>query len=182
MSNENIKIALNERKLCLYQGDVLFKPYPVAIGKPATPTPAGEFAVFEKIINPGGILGSRWMGFHIVKDGKYGIHGTLSPELIGRAVSNGCVRMYNHDVEEVFAMVSLGTKVTIVPSLAVPVPQPTGIPGPTLPPVGKAYTVKTGDSLWKIAKQFGVVLSLFISINNLTEPYTIYPGQKLLIP
>jgi len=178
LSNENIKITLNERRLYLRQGDILFKSYPVAVGKPATPTPVGEFAIFEKIINPGGILGSRWMGFHVVEDGKYGIHGTISPELIGQAVSKGCVRMYNHDVEEVFSMVSLGTKVTIIPFLPVPVPQPTGIPGPG----GKTYTVKPGDSLWKIAKQLGIDLYQLSSLNNLTEPYTIYPGQTLLIP
>lgn len=176
MSNENIKIALKERRLYLFKGQILYKYYPIAIGKPVTPTPIGEFAIYEKVINPGGILGSRWMGFYLVQDGKYGIHGTIRPELIGQQVSLGCVRMFDADIEEVFPRVSLGTKVTITTSLAVPFPGTTTIPG------GKTYTVIAGDSLWKISRQLGVDLAQLIAINNLTEPYTIYPGQTLLLP
>ena len=43
----------------------------------------------------------------------YGIHGTNAPWTIGYAVSNGCVRMHEEDVEELFEMVRVGTPVTI---------------------------------------------------------------------
>lgn len=43
------------------------------------------------------------------------IHGTTSEGLIGRPASNGCVRMYNKDVIELFGLVNEGTPVLIVP-------------------------------------------------------------------
>ena len=63
------------------------------------------------------MLGTRWMEFKKLKGGgMYGIHGTNEPHLIGLAVSHGCVRMRNRDVEELFELVPPGTKVTIRPS------------------------------------------------------------------
>ena len=43
----------------------------------------------------------------------YGIHGTTEPESIGKAQSNGCIRMLNKDVEELFGLVTIGTPVII---------------------------------------------------------------------
>ena len=34
---------------------------------------------------------------------RYGIHGTIEPESVGRNVSMGCIRMYNEDVEQLFS-------------------------------------------------------------------------------
>jgi L,D-transpeptidase ErfK/SrfK len=44
----------------------------------------------------------------------YAIHGSNKPWAVGRRISSGCVRMYNDDVEELFDVVSVGTKVTVV--------------------------------------------------------------------
>lgn len=43
------------------------------------------------------------------------------------------------------------------------------------------YYVKTGDTLWKIAKKFNNTVENIKEVNNLSED-TIYPGQRLLIP
>ena len=43
------------------------------------------------------------------------------------------------------------------------------------------YTVKSGDSLWKIANLYGVSVNDLKSINNLSGT-TLSIGQKLLIP
>ena len=43
------------------------------------------------------------------------------------------------------------------------------------------YTVKRGDSLWKIANDYNVSVSDLISFNNLSNP-TLTIGQTLLIP
>ncbi|HOA41405.1 MAG: LysM peptidoglycan-binding domain-containing protein [Halanaerobiales bacterium] len=44
------------------------------------------------------------------------------------------------------------------------------------------YTVKTGDLLWKIARDYKVEIRDIISLNKMEAPYYIYIGQILLIP
>lgn len=43
----------------------------------------------------------------------YRIHGTDAPWLIGKAVSHGCIRMYNEDVLDLYPRVPVGTRVTV---------------------------------------------------------------------
>jgi lipoprotein-anchoring transpeptidase ErfK/SrfK len=105
-----ILIVKSRRSLTLLSGNSPVRTYPVALGKPATPTPLGNFAIATKIPQPGGVLGSRWMGLNF---DAYGIHGTNRPWLIGQLVSNGCIRMHNAHVEELFTLVRLGTPVLI---------------------------------------------------------------------
>jgi L,D-transpeptidase ErfK/SrfK len=124
MAATAIVINLPSRTLELYSQGSLVKVYRVAIGKPSTPTPLGEFSVFEKEVDPwwfpprtgeavpsgpANPLGYRWMGFSPL----YGIHGTNAPWAIGQAVSNGCVRMFEEDVEELFDVVPYGTPVRV---------------------------------------------------------------------
>lgn len=45
---------------------------------------------------------------------QYLIHGTNKPWGVGRRVSSGCVRMYPEDVETLFDLVDVGTKVTVI--------------------------------------------------------------------
>lgn len=111
-SQKNIRIYVNERKLHLEDGQRTTRIYPIAVGKPATPTPLGVYNILTKIVNPGGVLGTRWLGLNI-PNGPYGIHGTFKPDSIGKAISNGCIRLYNHDVEELFSLVRIGTTVII---------------------------------------------------------------------
>lgn len=106
----NILIAKGDRELTLFDGNTPLRHYPVAIGKPSTPTPEGNFAIATKIPNPGGMLGTRWMGLNF---GSYGIHGTNAPWAIGQMVSHGCIRMHNPNAEELFSLVNVGTPVFI---------------------------------------------------------------------
>ena len=46
--------------------------------------------------------------------GTYLIHGTNNPIAVGLAVTHGCIRMYPEDIEALYAMVKVGTKVRIV--------------------------------------------------------------------
>jgi membrane-bound lytic murein transglycosylase D len=43
------------------------------------------------------------------------------------------------------------------------------------------YTVKSGDSPFKIAQRFGMDLNVLLSLNGLTRRSTIHPGQKLRV-
>src|SRR5690606_20692559 len=109
--------------LTLFRDGEVFKQYPVAVGKPATPTPPGEWRVTNKSTNWGGGFGTRWNGLN-VPWGIYGIHGTNQPHAIGRHVSGGCIRMFNRDVEELYDIIPIGTPVTIYGPLPSVAPRP----------------------------------------------------------
>ncbi|KOA20815.1 putative L,D-transpeptidase YkuD [Clostridium homopropionicum DSM 5847] len=107
----SITINVAARQLTLFKDGKVFKSYPVAVGKPSTPTPRGNFTIINKAVNPGGPFGARWLG--LSKKG-YGIHGTNNPSSIGKAVSNGCIRLHNPNVIELYNLVPIGTPVRIV--------------------------------------------------------------------
>jgi len=119
----SIQIDKSKNVLVLYSGDEVVKKYSVATGKKNC-TPVGEFKITDKLVHPtwfktGAILppgspenalGTRWMGFD---KPSYGIHGTIEPKSIGTQASEGCIRMLNEEVEEIYSIVPTGTKVTI---------------------------------------------------------------------
>ena len=109
----SITVNVAARRLTLFKDGKLFKTYPIAVGKPSTPTPKGNFRVINKAHNPGGPFGARWLGLN-APNGDYGIHGTNNPSSIGKAVSNGCVRTYNNNIIELYNLVPVGTPVKIV--------------------------------------------------------------------
>jgi len=106
----NILITTSSRQLTLFNGNTPLHQYPVGVGKLATPTPLGNYAIALKVMNPGGVLGTRWLGLNY---DSYGIHGTNRPWLIGTMVSNGCIRMHNQNVEQIYPLVKVGTPVYI---------------------------------------------------------------------
>jgi lipoprotein-anchoring transpeptidase ErfK/SrfK len=109
-----IIIDLDSHRLALISGSMMIRSYPVGIGAPKTPTPEGEFEITEKVKNPNGRsdgdFGSRGM---TLSDTLYAIHGTNKPSSIEKDESLGCIRMLKEDVEELFDMVTFGTKVSI---------------------------------------------------------------------
>ncbi|KIL37259.1 hypothetical protein SD71_00650 [Cohnella kolymensis] len=112
MPKYGIIVDLSERKLHLLDGANVVNTYPVAIGKMLTRTPTGHYTIMNKQPNPGGPFGAYWMG---LSKPHYGIHGTNNPSSIGRAVSHGCIRMYNEDVVQLANTVPIHTPVTIRP-------------------------------------------------------------------
>lgn len=179
-----IRINLRERQLYLYQGGNLHNTYRVAIGKPSTPSPVGNWVIKNKAILAGGtVYGTRWMGLNI---DNYGIHGNNNPSAIGNAVSLGCIRMYNNDVEHIFSFLPVGTEVTIEAGTS-----GSGYPLPPYTPVqptnpgnsrNKIYVIKAGDTLWSIARQHGVSLDDMIKANPQIDPNLIFPGHIINIP
>lgn len=110
------------------------KHYKVGLGENYS-TPKGKWIVKNKIPNPtyypprGGQiiaaddpenpLGERWIGLEGVEGGavgaeRYGIHGTIQPESVGRNMSLGCIRMYNEDVEFLFDLLVEGKSVVVI--------------------------------------------------------------------
>lgn len=47
------------------------------------------------------------------RDTLYRIHGTNDPSSIGRSVSSGCVRLFNHDIIDLHRRVPTGTRVVV---------------------------------------------------------------------
>jgi lipoprotein-anchoring transpeptidase ErfK/SrfK len=119
-------------ELKLWEDLKLSKTYTVAIGAAGFDTPAGEYAIQNKAVDPawsvpnsdwagdlagtvvpGGVpenpLKARWMG---IFDGA-GIHGTDATGSLGTAASHGCVRMAIPDVIELYDQVPVGTPIYI---------------------------------------------------------------------
>ncbi len=86
-------------------------------------TPDGDMTVQNKVINPtyygpgqvigpddpANPLGGRWIDL----GNRIGIHGTNDPGSIGRAESRGCIRLSPGDINDVFDILSVGSRVTI---------------------------------------------------------------------
>jgi lipoprotein-anchoring transpeptidase ErfK/SrfK len=60
---------------------------------------------------PGNPLGARAM---YLGNTVYRIHGTNAPDTIGKRVSSGCIRLTNDDVIDLYAHVTIGTKVVVL--------------------------------------------------------------------
>ena len=119
-------------ELKLWENLELAKTYTVAIGAAGFDTPAGEYSIQNKAVDPtwnvpdsdwaGDLAGTtvpggspenplkaRWMG---IFDGA-GIHGTDDTASLGSAASHGCVRMAVPDVIELYDQVPVGTPIYI---------------------------------------------------------------------
>ena len=125
----NLVLNLGDRRLMVYQGNMLINSYPVAVGREGWQTPTGEFSVLQKQVNPAwehpftgqvvppgpaNPLGTRWIGFWTDGTNHIGFHGTPDESLIGSAVSHGCVRMRNEDVIALYEQVEMGTPIRVV--------------------------------------------------------------------
>lgn len=108
-----VVVKVPGRVLEVYHDGKLFKCYRIAVGKPGTPSPIGEWKIAYKSYSPEEKYGTRWMGLD-VPWGSYGIHGTNMPWSIGCFASHGCIRMRNRDVEELYEWIPLGTPVKVI--------------------------------------------------------------------
>ena len=122
-------VDLSARWTLYMIGDEVAGSWPVGIGKPGDETPVGEYVTKDKIPEPPWMkvgqepipygdprnpLGTRWIGWW--QDGfktSYGFHGTAEPESVGRASSDGCVRLRNEDVEVLFEILPEGAAVLV---------------------------------------------------------------------
>ncbi|MED2765451.1 L,D-transpeptidase [Bacillus thuringiensis] len=105
-----IDVSKSKHKLALYDGSILIKTYPIAVGKMLTPTPSGKYKIINKDEHPPDVYGPIWMG---LSKPTYGVHGTNDSASIGRNMSHGCIRMYNEDILELSSRVPLDTPINI---------------------------------------------------------------------
>jgi hypothetical protein len=95
---------------------------PVGVGKPESPTPAGEFYARNRLSgfdDPfyGPIAFGTSARSAVLTDwpdgGFVGIHGTNEPSLIPGRISHGCIRLRNADILRLSRLMPVGTPVTI---------------------------------------------------------------------
>lgn len=123
-----VLVDLSDRRVYVSRYDEVIASYPIAIGKKGWETPTGNFKVIHKEHHPiwrhpitgaifdGGTnspLGDRWIGFWSDGRNEIGFHGTPDVDLVGAAVSHGCLRMRNSDVRMLYSQVSLNTPVSV---------------------------------------------------------------------
>lgn len=134
---EKIEIVKSEHLLrVLGKGGEVIATYPASIGSDEKPAPTGSHSVravarnptytynpdyafkgvkanekFEIKPGPNNPVGSTWIDLSV---DTFGIHGTPEPEKVGKAYSNGCVRLTNWDAEELAGMVKKGTPVVFM--------------------------------------------------------------------
>ncbi len=112
--------------LTLWDGPRPAEIFEVGIGQGATPTPVGLFYLVSLLEPPveGSVYGKYAYGLsaysEAISDEDWnggaviGLHGTNDPKSIGRASSNGCIRMRNRDIAKLAAVLPLGTPILIV--------------------------------------------------------------------
>jgi lipoprotein-anchoring transpeptidase ErfK/SrfK len=135
LKHRTIKISRKERMLELYDKDALIASVPITPGSDTLPTPPGNWNILgiaampnfrwdEGVLNhgvrtdqffllppgPNNPVGVLWCALN--KPG-IGIHGTNSPQTIGRSASHGCMRVANWDVVRLGKMITAGMTVTI---------------------------------------------------------------------
>ena len=132
----SIRIDKSERML--YALDGAGKPvagFPISIGGPLDPLPVGRMKITTEVINPtftydpallknaqrGSVkseiaagpnnpVGNVWLG---LSKPHWGIHGTPSPERMGRAETNGCVHLTNWDAKRLLTIAKSGFVVDV---------------------------------------------------------------------
>ncbi len=118
-----ILVDLSERRVTLYRSGKRVLTTRAAVGSTSTPTPTGTFYVDQRLYSndPDGPFGPSAVGIAAYSEvltgwtqgGPIAIHGTNRPDLIGQAVSNGCVRVRNEVVKRIFDATLAGTPVVI---------------------------------------------------------------------
>ena len=126
----HVVVSLSDRQLTLYKGSEPQAQYPLAVAQAGWETPTGTFQVLNMEKNPVWVhpitgeeippgeqnpLGVAWIGFWTDGESEIGLHGTNQEELIGEAVSHGCLRMRNADITALYAHLTPGTTLEVKP-------------------------------------------------------------------
>ena len=128
-----IVVLTHQRRLYLVLGDGRAITYPVGVGR-AGKQWSGTSYIASKYIRPawsppeeikrdkpsmpdviqgGSPRNPMGAAALVLAHGQYAIHGTNNPGSIGGYVSYGCIRMYNHDILDLYQRVSVGTPVVV---------------------------------------------------------------------
>ncbi len=119
-----VEVRLAERVLTVFDGDDVIQAEPIGVGGQPTPTPSGEFYLYELVrsTDPNGPFGPYAFGLSgfcttidaiNAGEGRLGLHGTNEPSSLGSSTTNGGIRLANAAIEQLARTVPLGTPVVI---------------------------------------------------------------------
>jgi len=118
-----IEVDLSERRVTLFDRGRRVLTATAAVGSSQTPTPTGRYYVNQRLVpdDASGPFGPGAIGISAFSEvltgwtqgGPIAIHGTNRPDLLGRAVSNGCIRVRNDLLQRLFDRTRAGTPVTV---------------------------------------------------------------------
>ncbi len=120
-THSQIVINLNRRTIDLYRFGKHKWHGPVAIGAPGRETPVGHYYVATRFVPYHdtflGVFAEETSAYSKLTEwpggGVVGIHGTSLPQLLGKAVSHGCVRVSNTTARRLRTLAPLGTPIWI---------------------------------------------------------------------
>ncbi len=115
-------VDLSDREMTIHSHGHFVARFEVGIGQDSS-APVGTLKVLEKLrdptyYGPGGViahedplnpLGEYWLDL----GDNYGIHGTIHEKSMGEAESQGCIRMKNRDIADVYDLLTVGSEVII---------------------------------------------------------------------
>ena len=119
-----IVVDRSERRLTVRRDDREVESFPVAVGRPGSPTPTGRFAVTDRLVTrPGSPYGCcilalsgrqtrlppGWPG-----GDRLALHGTTTG-VVGGAYSSGCVRIREPELRRLMRRIPVGARVTVEP-------------------------------------------------------------------
>ncbi|MAZ39528.1 MAG: hypothetical protein CMF49_05350 [Legionellales bacterium] len=134
----SITINIAEKRLYYYVDNNTVFTAPIAVGRTGWETPVAKTFVTRKVEQPYWRVPKVIQAYNqkqgkstpdLIPPGKnnplglyaitlnlpdYILHGTNDPTTIGKNISAGCVRMYPEDIQQLFAIISIGTLVNIV--------------------------------------------------------------------
>jgi lipoprotein-anchoring transpeptidase ErfK/SrfK len=134
-AQRQVIVDIQYRMLQVRQGSTILAAFPITPGSAEHPAPVGEWKIVGAVPYPWfrydeGVLkrGERTETYYNLPPGPnspvgilwaglnrpgIGIHGSPTPDTIGRAGSHGCIRLSNWDAATFRTLVNKGTKVTI---------------------------------------------------------------------
>jgi lipoprotein-anchoring transpeptidase ErfK/SrfK len=127
----HVLVDISTRWVLYMMGDEVVAAWEGGVGKPGNDTVPGAYTIGGKLKNPTWFrpgakpvpfgdpenpLGTRWLSWMANGvDSSLGFHGTSDPKTVGGAVSSGCVRLRNEDVEVLYEILPEKTEVLVQP-------------------------------------------------------------------
>ena len=131
----HLRLLRNERLIELYEGERLIACFPCTPGSREVPVPTGTWKITANVLmphfrwdksvlelgvrsenaynlppGPNNPVGIVWMA---INRPSVGMHGTPTPDRIGRNESHGCIRMSNWDALALSQLVTKGTPIEV---------------------------------------------------------------------